>query len=158
MGKKKNTSSLSKEEKDIIHEMKQELEMMGVPRDEWAEYIQRELTFRRSQKQQKQKSEKKTGFLGFLRRFWNKIKEKIMGFFVKLTAKRFTDDEQALEQLQQMFDGTYEPSEEERQFMEMMNPQVEFDDVDTLGKGGATISKSDENKKMIVDFDDEAFD
>lgn len=78
-----------------------------------------------------------------------------MNFFFKLTAKRFTDDEQALEQLQQMLDGSYKPSEQERQFMDMMNPQVEFDNVDTLGQGGASISKRNESKKMIVDFGDE---
>jgi sulfur relay (sulfurtransferase) DsrC/TusE family protein len=155
MGKNKNSSSLSEEEKELIQDMRKELEMMGVPRDQWAEYIQREINFRRSQERKKEKSEKKTGLVGFLRRFWDKIKEKIMNFFFKLTAKRFTDDEQALEQLQQMLDGSYEPSEQERQFMDMMNPQVEFDDVDTLGQGGASISNKDENKKMIVDFGDD---
>lgn len=155
MGKNKNSSSLSEEEKELIQDMRKELEMMGVPRDQWAEYIQREINFRRSEERKKKKSKKKTGLIGYLRRFWDKIKEKIMSFFFKLTAKRFTDDEQALEQLQQMLDGSYEPSEQERQFMDMMNPQVKFDDVDTLGQGGASISKKDENKKMIVDFGDD---
>ncbi len=153
MGKDNKDTSLSEEEKGLILEMKQELQMMGVPRDQWAEYIQRELTFRRTQKRSSHKSGKSTGIIGFFKTIWDKI----LGFFFKLTAKRFTKDDQTLEQLQQMFEGNYQPSEEEKQFMDMMNPQLEFDNVDDLGKGGATISHKEKQKKMIVEFDDEDF-
>ena len=48
--KKKKKSSLNQEDKILIGEMKEQLKMMGIPREEWSKIIQQELTFRKKYK------------------------------------------------------------------------------------------------------------
>ncbi|TXT66484.1 MAG: hypothetical protein BAJALOKI1v1_290006 [Promethearchaeota archaeon] len=149
MRKNRSKISLSKEEKDLIYSLKQDLKKMGTPRDEWARYIQQELNFRRSFNKQKDPLRKQSGVIGFFRKIWNKI----LGFFFKSAAKRFTQDADLLEEFEKYLENPYEISSEEQKLMEMLNPHVEFNDVDELGKGGSSFKKKDDS--IIVDFDNE---
>jgi hypothetical protein len=151
MGKNKEKTSLSAEEKELVHQMKRELQMMGVPRDQWAQYIQNEITSRRSNAQGVKASKKQGGVIGFFKKIWDKI----LGFFFKSAAKRFTNDEALIEEFQKYMEDPYQMSEEEQKIMQMFNPQVRFDDVDKLGMGGGSFKGEDEGEEIIVEFEDD---
>lgn len=152
MTKKTRKSSLTDEEKQMIQNMKQELKTMGVPREEWAEYIQQELTYRRNMERRPGKK-KETGITGWLRKLW----QKVVGWFFKQTAKRYTQNEELLEEFYKMMEDPHQPTEEEKEFMDMLNPSLEFEDVDKLGQGGASINENSDKKRVVLDMDDEDF-
>ncbi|MBD3194427.1 MAG: hypothetical protein GF317_05180 [Candidatus Lokiarchaeota archaeon] len=151
MGKRKKKSVFTPEEKELIRSLKNELKMMGVPREEWSRQIQQELTFRRSMRQDQQSGGSKSGFGGFLQKIW----QKIVGWFFKLSTRNLQQDQEMMDEFYKMFEQAQQPSEEEKKLMEMFSPNVQFDDVDALGKGGATVGKKSDKKRMIVEFDDE---
>jgi hypothetical protein len=149
MGKDRKETLFSKEEKEIIQSLKHELKMMGIPRNKWARYIQQELNYHRNQKSRRSPLKKESGIIGFFKNIWNKI----ISFFFKSVAKRFTKDEELIEEFQKYFEEPYQLSEEEKKIMDMLNPQVHFNNVDELGKGGGTFKKKGEG--AIIEFDDE---
>ena len=153
MTKNERKSSLSEDEKKLIQKLKEELKLMEVPREEWAQYIQQEITHRRNL-ERNSKPKEKIGFMGWLNKIWKKI----VGWFFKQTAKRYTQNEDLLQDFYNMMEGEYEMSEEERIFLDMLNPNVDFEDVDKLGQGGASINGENDKKRVILDWDDEDFD
>ncbi|MBD3215142.1 MAG: hypothetical protein GF311_21225 [Candidatus Lokiarchaeota archaeon] len=152
MTKNKHKSSLSEKEREMIRDMKRELKRMNIPREEWAQYIQQELTYRRSMERKTEK-QKSSGIFGRLKKLW----QKIVGWFFKQTAKRYTQNEELIEEFYKMMEEPYQPTDEEKKFMDMLNPNVEFQDVDKLGKGGATISEGKKKKRVVLDLDDDDF-
>jgi len=149
MGKNRRKTTFSEEEKKFIHSKKQELKMMGIPRNEWASYIQQELNYRRNQRTGKSPLKKESRVIGFFKKIWNKI----LSFFFKSAAKRFTKNGELIDEFQKYLEEPYQLSEEEQKIMDMLNPQVNFNNVDDLGKGGGTFKKKGEG--AIIEFDDE---
>ncbi len=152
MEKDRRKTIFSEEEKKLIQSLKQELRLMGIPRNEWASYIQQELTYHRNKKNRKSPLKKELGVLGFFKKIWDKI----ISFFFKSAIKRFTKDGDFIEQFQKYLEEPYQFSEEEKKIVEMLNPQVYFNNVSDLGKGRGTFKKKGE--ETIVDFDDEMTD
>lgn len=150
MSKRKHNSSLTNKEREIVRNMKHELEMMGVPRKEWAKYIQKEINFLRRSHEREGK-EKKSGIIHWVKKLW----EKIVGWFFKQTAKRYTQNEELLEEFYKIMEEPYEPTEDDKKLMEMFSPNVEFKNVDKLGEGGASLNEAEDKKRVLVDLDDD---
>ncbi|MGV9172039.1 MAG: hypothetical protein ACOC35_05685 [Promethearchaeia archaeon] len=172
MRKKNKKYRFSKKEKQFIQDMKQNLEMMGIPRDQWARLIQQEL-------QNKRKSEKGTGPLNEkskIGKFFSKIRHKIEKFFFNLFKKRMMPEEllEAEEAFEEMFgenpfdtmSGGQNPfealsgdqqfgsmSKQERELMDLMNPMGRMQQVDKLGNQGTFVADRKDKKKKIVDLD-----
>jgi hypothetical protein len=136
--KKKHKHSFSKEEKDLIQKMKNDLKMMGVPRDQWSIYIQEELRAR-----QKSKGIRRSKFL-------NKIKEGFGKVVGKVASKKFGDFDQELGEFEEFLK---QGSQDEMDFMNKMFSNIKFDNINDLGKYGTTLKKQPQEKKMVVDLD-----
>ncbi|TXT55487.1 MAG: hypothetical protein BAJALOKI2v1_670003 [Promethearchaeota archaeon] len=144
MGKRK--SNLTDEDRKIIRELKEELSMMGVPRDEWSYYIQQELVRR--------KKEKSKGKKSWFSKVFDKIKSKISGFFQKLMMKRFNIDENYLNELMEgsMGGGGFPSAQDE--FMDSVYKDgLDNEEIEELGKQSTTLKP--DQKRMVISFDDE---
>lgn len=146
-------SNLSNQDKEFIREMKDYLKMMGVPRDQWSKIIQEELMQKKKFKgiQRLQRTgNNPSGVIGTL-------KGKIGKFVTKATAKRMGVDQNVLNQMTDVFKNPFEGMSGDE--MDMLNPflsDIDFEDVDGLGKDGGTfVMERLDKKRMIVDFDDE---
>ena len=138
MSNKKSKHSFSKEEKALIQKMKNDLKLRGVPRDQWSLYIQEELRMRQKSK-------------GIVRsKFMNKIRDRFVKIVRKVASKKFGDFG---DQLKEFEDLLKQGSQDEMDFMNMMFPNVKFENIDDLGKHGTTLKKVPPKKNMIVDLD-----
>ncbi|MFO8017533.1 MAG: hypothetical protein R6U96_02760 [Promethearchaeia archaeon] len=171
MRKKNKKYQFSKEEKEFIQDMKQNLEMMGIPRDQWAKHIQQEL-------QNKRKSEKgKSPLSGKSKigKFFSKIRQKIEKFFFNLFKKRMMPKEllEAEETFEDMFgenpfeamsgENPFEAlsgdnqfgsmSKQEKELMDLLNPMGRMQQVDKLGNQGTFVADRKDKKKQIVDLE-----
>ena len=138
MSKKKPKHSFSKEEKELIQKKKSELRFMGVPRDQWSVYIQKELRMR-----QKSKGNRSSKFL-------NKIAERFGKIAVKVASKKLGGFNFQLEELEDLFK---QGSQDEMDFMNKMFSDIKFDNINDLGKNGTTFKKLPQKKKIVVDLD-----
>ncbi|MFX1366940.1 MAG: hypothetical protein ACFFCE_19850 [Promethearchaeota archaeon] len=138
MSRKKPKHSFSKEEKELIRKMKDELRFMGVPRDQWSVYIQKEL--RERQKSKGIRSSK----------FMNKISDRFGKVVGKVTSKKLGDFGGQLKEFEDLFK---EGSQDEIDFMNQMFPDIRFDNINDLGKHGSTLKKVSPKKKQVVDLD-----
>lgn len=138
MSRKKPKHSFSKEEKELIRKMKDELRFMGIPRDQWSVYIQKELS-----KRQKSKGNRGSKLL-------NKIQDRFGKVVRKVTSKKFGNLEVPLEDFEDLFK---QGSQEGRDFMNQMFSDIKFDNINDLGKHGTTLKKLPQKKKMVVDLD-----
>src|SRR6056297_1803813 len=77
---------LSNEEKQIVKEMKSQLKMMGVPRDNWAKMIQDEIS--RQRKASGGKKKKRGKISSFFHRIFTRIKKMFSNVFTRLMLKR----------------------------------------------------------------------
>ncbi|MFX1569091.1 MAG: hypothetical protein ACFFCV_12070 [Promethearchaeota archaeon] len=137
MSKKKSKHSFSKEQKELIRKMKDELRFMGVPRDQWSVYIQNELC--RRQKSRGVRSSK----------FMNKIMDGFGKVVGKVTSKKLGDFNTPLEEFENLFK---QGSQDEVDFMNQMFSEVRFDNIDDLGKDGTTLKKVPPKKKRVIDL------
>jgi hypothetical protein len=135
---KKTKHSFSKEEKELIQKMKDELRMMGVPRDQWSLYIQKEL-----RKRQKSKDFRNSKFM-------SKIKDRFGKTVEKVSSKTLGKYKDQLTEFEDFFE---EGSRDEMDFMKMMFSDIKFDNIDDLGKHGTTLKKVPQKKKIVVDLD-----
>jgi hypothetical protein len=138
MSRKKTKHSFSKEEKELIHKMKNELRFMGVPRDQWGIYIQKELSER-----QKSKGIQSSKFM-------NKITDGFGKVIGKVASKKFGDFNGQREEFEDLF---RQGAQDEMDFMNKMFPDVKFNNINDLGKHGTTLKKIPPKKKMVVDLD-----
>jgi len=138
MSKKKPKHSFSKEEKEFIQKMKNELRFTGVPRDQWSLYIQEELRIR-----QKSKGNHRSKFM-------NKIKEGFGKVVGKVVSKKLGNFKDQLEEFEDLFK---QGSQDEMDFMSKMFSDIKFDNINDLGKNGATLKKHPQKKKIVVDLD-----
>ena len=136
--KKKTKHSFSKEEKELIMKMKRELKFMGVSRDQWSVYIQKELHLR-----QKSKSIGRSKFM-------NKIQERFGKVVGRFALKKFGNFEGQLEEFE---DLVKQGSQDEMTFMNQMFSDIKFDNIKDLGKDGTTLKKIPQKKKIVVDLD-----
>lgn len=145
MGKRK--SSLTDEDRKIIREMKEELSMMGVPREDWSYYIQQELV--------KRKKEKSKGKKSWFSKIFDKIKSKISGFFQKLMMKRFNIDENYFNELMEGSMGGRGgfPSAQDEFMDSVYEDGLDDDEIEELGKKSTTLKPN--QKRMIISFDEE---
>lgn len=171
MRKRNKKHRFSKKEKEFIQDMKQNLAMMGIPRDQWAKIIQQEL-------QNKRKTEKGKGPLSEkskIGKFFSNIRKKIERFFFNLFKKRMMpkellDAEEAFEEMfgenpfdamsgQNPFDAlssgeSFGPmSEEEKELMNLLNPMGKMQKVDKMGGQGTFVADRKDKKKQIVELD-----
>jgi len=138
MSKKKPKHTFSKEEKEFIQKMKNELRMVGIPRDQWSEYIQEEFRMRQKSK-------------GIHRsKFMNKIKERFGKVVRKVALKKLGNFGEQLEEFEDLFKHG---SQDEMDFMNRMFSDIKFDNVNDLGKHGTTLKKVPQKKKIVVDLD-----
>jgi hypothetical protein len=135
--KKKTKHSFSKEEKELIQKMKDELRMMGIPRDQWSLYIQKELS-----KRQKSKDFRSSKFL-------SKIKDRFDKTVAKVSSKTLGKYENHVTTFEDFFE---QGSQDEMDFMKMMFSDIKFDNMDDLGKHGTTLKKVPQKKKIVVDL------
>ncbi len=136
--KKKSKHSFSKEEKELIHKMKSELKLMGISRDQWSLLIQEELN-----KLQKSKGLSNSKLV-------NKVKEGFGKVIGKVATKRFGDFDNQLQEFEEMLkQGT----QDEMNFMNTMFSDLNFNNINNLGKHGTTMKKVPKKKKIIVDLD-----
>lgn len=138
MSKKKPKHSFSREEKELIQKMKDELRFMGVPRDQWSLYIQKELSER-----QKSKGNRNSKFL-------NKISERFGKIAVKVASKKLGGFNGQLEKLEDLFK---QGSQDEMEFMNQMFSDIKFDNINDLGKHGITLKKLPQQKKRVLNLD-----
>ena len=156
MGKEKKYK-FSKEEKEIIQELKNQLSYMGIPREEWSSIIQKELVRYKKAKSKSEKLKDQKGIPSFI----NKLKEKGQKFLFKLFSKRHLDDDllrnqESLDKLYDMFDDSMgNLSAEEMKLMNSLFPNIPEKKVDDLGNHGTFIANRPDKKKMIVHFEDE---
>lgn len=138
MSKKKPKHSFSKEEKEIIQKMKDELRLMGVPRDQWSVYIQKELCTRQKSK-------------GIHRsKLMDKIKDRFGKVVGKVASKKLGNFQDQLEEFEDLFK---QGSQDEMDFMNMFFSDIKFDNIDDLGKDGTPLKKIPQKKKIVVDLD-----
>ncbi|MFX1574265.1 MAG: hypothetical protein ACFFB0_16100 [Promethearchaeota archaeon] len=138
MSKKKTKHSFSKEEKEQIQKMKDELRLMGVPRDQWSVYIQKELRMRRKSK-------------GIGRpKFMDKIKDRFENVVGKVASKKLGNIQDQLGEFEDLFK---QGSQDEMDLMNMFVSDIKFDNIDELGKNGTTLKKNPQKKKIVVDLD-----
>ncbi|MDX1798575.1 MAG: hypothetical protein R3255_08000 [Candidatus Lokiarchaeia archaeon] len=135
---KKTKHSFSKEEKELIQKMKDELRMMGVPRDQWSLYIQKEL-----RKRQKSKDFRNSKFMSKIKNGFDKTVEKVSS----KTLGKYKD------QMTEFDDFFEEGSQDEMDFMKMMFSDIKFENIDDLGKHGTTLKEVPQKKKIVVDLD-----
>ena len=138
MSRKKPRHSFSKEEKEVIRKIKDELRFMGVPRDQWSIYIQKEL--RERQKSKGIRSSK----------FMNKIADKFGKVVGKVASKKLGGFNSPLEEFEDLFK---QGSQDEMDFMNRMFPDIQFDNINDLGKHGSTLKKVPQKRKRVVDLD-----
>ncbi len=146
MGKKKQKKhAFSEEEKQLIKELKTELSMMNVPREEWSSHVQQALKYQKRMNKEKSSSKRKTGFS----RVFQVFREGIDNVSKKFLAKRFNLDKNAL-------NGMFEsPSEEEMKLMDSLSSGYKVKKAEELGGHGTFIMDRPNKKKMIVSFDDD---
>ncbi|MHA2009993.1 MAG: hypothetical protein ACXABO_21215 [Promethearchaeota archaeon] len=138
MSKKKPKHSFSKEEKELIQGMKNELRSMGIPRDQWGVYIQKELRMRQKSK-------------GISRsKFMNKVKEGFGKVVGKVASKKLGNFKDQLEEFEDLFKHG---SQDEMDLINMMFSDVKFNNINALGKDGASLKKISQEKKKVVDLD-----
>jgi hypothetical protein len=135
---KKQKHSFSKEEKELIQRMKQDLRMMGVPRNQWSLYIQKELAMR-----EKSKGFRNSKFMKSIRKGFDKVAQKVV-------SKRLGSYSDQMEEFE---DFIKQSSQGEANFMNQMFSDVKFDNINDLGKHGSTLKKVPQKKKMVVDLD-----
>jgi len=139
--KNKEKSSLSKEEKELIKEMKGYLSSIGVPEKEWSEIILAELNSRRKSK--------KVGTSKFL----GKIREKIGNKLNKFISKRMGIDQEDF--MNMVEDPFKEMSSEEKQLFDTFFTAPSRSKTEDLIEHGASVTDLEEEKRMIVYFDEE---
>ncbi|MBD3342098.1 MAG: hypothetical protein GF353_23560 [Candidatus Lokiarchaeota archaeon] len=148
----------SEEEKQLIKEMKSQLSMMDVPREEWSSIIQRELKHQQKLKKKTQKSsEPKSGISAVVDNIKKKIKNAIFKLFKKrLIPKELRGKEGQLEDFLEMFDGNMEDlSRDDLNMMNAMMGGFQMKDVDDMSSHGTFVAERPDKKRMIVSFDDE---
>ena len=138
MSRKKPKHSFSKEEKELIRNMKDELRFMGVPRDQWSVYIQKEL-------RERQKSK---GILSS--KFMNKITDGFGKVVGKVASKNIGSFNGQLEEFEDLFK---QGSQDEMDFMNQMFSDIKFDNINDLGKNGITLRQLPQKKKRVVNLD-----
>jgi len=139
MNKKKKTKhSFSIEEKELIQKTKSELISMGVPRDQWSLYIQQELSMLKKSKGIRHS------------KFMNKVSEGFGKVVQKVASKKLGNFKDQLGEFEDLF---REGSQDEMDFMNKMFSDIKFENVDDLGKNGATFKKHPQKKKMVVNLD-----
>ena len=138
MSRKKPRHSFLKEEKELIQKMKDELRFMGVPRDQWSIYIQKELRER-----QKSKGIRSSKFMSKITDGFGKVVRKI-------ASKKLGGFNGQLEDFEDLFK---QGSQDEMDFMNRMFPDIQFDNINDLGKHGSTLKKVPQKRKRVVDLD-----
>ncbi|MEJ2248334.1 MAG: hypothetical protein P8Y70_02330 [Candidatus Lokiarchaeota archaeon] len=145
-------NSFSKEEKQIIQNMKNQLSMMKVPREEWSSIIQEELTQHRKMKSKSSK--------GRITKIFEKIWQKILKIFFKLTSKEYRENADEFDQIFNMLEKVQEEGgfAESNEMMRLLNPEPNTDreNLDKLGnKHGTFVKDRPDKKKKIIEFDDD---
>lgn len=145
-------SSLSEEEKQILTNMKHQLSMMGVPREEWSSIIQEEITLHRQtrSKSSKQKSR--------ITKFFEKIWQKIVKSFFKLTSKEYRENADEFDQMFEMMENTQREGNfsQKNNMMGMFNQLPDKERLESLGdEHGTFVTDRPDKKKIIVEFDDD---
>jgi len=150
--KKRKKYIFSDEEKQIIKQMKDELSMMGVPREEWSTHIQEALNFRKKMKNFPKEPKEKTG----LSKFFDTVKEKVINLFQKLLPKRFRMFDGDLGDMMEDLYGEMSPEDMEMMDEFLMGGQGQIaPDINQIGKHGTFINERSDKKRMIVEFDDD---
>ncbi len=138
MSKKKPKHSFSKEEKEFIQKRKNELRSMGIPRDQWSLFIQQELSMLKKSK-------------GIRRsKFMNKINTGIGKVVQKVASKKLGNFQDQLEEFEDLFK---QGSQDAMGFPNAMFSDIKFDNINDLGKNGASLNKLSQKKKIVVDLD-----
>ena len=138
MSKKKKKHIFSIEEKELIQKKKNELRSMGVPRDQWSFYIQQELSILKKSK-------------GIHRsKFMNKIQEGFGKVVQKVALRKLGNFKDQMEEFEDIFN---QGSQNEMDFMNKMFSDINFDNINDLGKGGSTFKKLPQKKKIVVNLD-----
>ena len=150
MGKgKQQKRYFSDEERTLIRDLKKQLSLMGVPREQWAFTIQQELEFRR-------KSKKIPGIpKGKLGKALRKPLEKVKGAFAKFATKGLAKEFGNFSDIFGESSGDF--GEDEAKLMDAMvsgmgmgAPRV---DEEAIGKHGTFVSERPDKKRKIVDLD-----
>ena len=145
MGKKKHT--FTTEEKELIHQMKAELQMMGVPKDQWSIMIQDALKAQQKLKKFTKKREKEAGLGGAIQRVRGKIEEKVQ----KVISKKYGMGGSMDELFGDIGEETF------KEGMEFMNNLLfgAPPDIKNISDHGTFLGERPDKKRMIVHFDDE---
>ncbi|KKN50215.1 hypothetical protein LCGC14_0635110 [marine sediment metagenome] len=139
MSKKKKTKhTFSIEEKELIQKMKRELRSMGVSRDQWSSYIQQELSMLKKSKGIRHS------------KFMNKVSEGFGKVVQKVASKKLGNFKDQLEEFEDLFK---QGSQDEIDFINKTFSDIKFENVDDLGKNGATFKKHPQKEKIIVNLD-----
>ena len=145
---KKTLSSLSEEERSLLHQLKNDLKMQDVPRDQWASIMQSEISKLRKSARKIKKSKKRDNPVIFaFKRLWKHVQRVIMKKMLKRQGSYNDDD---IERMMKAMSGDI-PSE-----MAMPNviPDTKIEDA---GKHGTFLTTSQDHtrKKVEVFFDDD---
>ncbi len=138
MSKKKTKHSFSLEEKELIQKRKNELRSMGIPRDQWSLFIQQELSMLKKSK-------------GIRRsKFMNKISKGVGNFVQKVASKKLGNFKDQFDEFEDLFK---QGSQDEMGFPNSMFSDIKFDNINDLGKNGASLKNLSQKKKIVVDLD-----
>jgi len=83
-------------------------------------------------------------------KFMNKINKGVGKVFQKVVSKKLGNFKDQLEQFEDIFN---QDSQNEMGFMNKMFSEINFDNINDLGKGGTTFKKHPQKKKIVVDLD-----
>jgi len=136
----------SKEEKKIMREMEQELTLMGIPRQDWALYIQRVLKDHVREKKKRSKR-KKSNLSKLLYRIKNTFSSKLQNLlFRKLKAKN-----NQFEGMPDMFGDQI--IDKDQRLVNSIFSGININKKD-FGDHGTFILDRNDKKSYIVDFED----
>lgn len=144
---KKKPGSLTDAEKHLILQMKQELIMAGVPKEEIPRYIQQELTMHRQEQKNASKMNLEPSKNSPIRNVLNKIKNHALKIGQKILQKTI---------FRSMMNQNGQPFDLGQSEMDL--PLFRPDDPDwesEVNKHSSSLQPDTEKKRIIVDMDDE---
>ncbi len=155
---------LSNEEKQIVKEMKSQLKMMGVPRDNWAKMIQDEIS--RQRKASGGKKKKRGKISSFFHRIFTRIKKMFSTVFTRLMLKRqgIDMDNKQLNEMADIMMGNKGIEDMDSDTMaemmsSMMGPQMggisqpNSKSIQDIQRKGTVLSDKQKKKKKIIDIE-----
>ena len=155
----KNSGGLTEAEKKLVLQMKIQLNAMGVPRNEWAQSIQNEITQYRINEKQKQKRAASEN-PGGLRKAFQTIGKKVQKTIIKVLSRKSgagnqpIDDEE-LERMMQMMGQGSMPMDDDIDPTTGLPKLAPLPDVRKVQQHGTFITPDQQKSTREVVFDDD---